>query len=182
MDEYIFLDKSKPPGEIELNEKAPLSNNILNKIKNYLTSRNISVTEEWKYYSKKTGWTKKILMNKRNLLFFTPCISGPNISFVFGDKAVLEINNSKLPQKIKDEITSAKKYAEGRGLRLQPRTRADVKTIIALLEIKIRIIVNYPDLILIHCYHSVQNFSGPNSMYLYLQNFILPMLVNPGRI
>jgi hypothetical protein len=139
MDDYIFLNRNKLPGKNELKELAPVSSRFLDEIRNHLSDSGLSITEEWKYYTKNTGWTKKFLIGKRNLLFFTPIRSGAIISFVFGDKAVDEVNKSSLPDRIKEELNSAKKYAEGRGVRIKGKSNKDLKNVLGLLDIKIRI-------------------------------------------
>jgi hypothetical protein len=139
MDDYIFLDRNKLPSENELKELAPLSTKFLEEIRIYLNKSGLSFSEEWKYYTKNTGWTKKFLAGKRNLFFFTPLRTGANISFIFGDKAVNEVNQRNLPEKIKEELNSAKKYAEGKGIRIKGETMRDFKNVLKLLEIKIRI-------------------------------------------
>ena len=95
------------------------------------------MVEEWKYYSPKSGWILKSLNKKRNLFFFTPCQKYFRISFVFGDKAVAAIEKSDLPAAMIEEIRKAKKYAEGRGLRLEARTSSDLEHVKKLLAIKV---------------------------------------------
>ena len=82
--------------------------------------------EEWKYYGPKSGWTLKTLRKKRNLFFFTPHQGYFRIAFVFGDRAVAEILISDLPKAMIEEVKNAKKYAEGRGIRIDVKTRRDV--------------------------------------------------------
>ena len=139
MNDYIFLDRNKLPADKELEESSPVSSRFLDEIRKFISDGGSAFTEEWKYYSKNTGWTKKFLVGKRNLLFFTPLRSGVNVSFIFGDKAVNEINKSKLPEGIKQELNKAKKYAEGKGIRITGMTTKDLKNVLGLLEIKIRI-------------------------------------------
>ena len=58
-------------------------------------------------------------------------------AFVFGDKAVSIIEKSDLPKNIIEEIKNARKYAEGRGLRILLKKPNDVKLVLKLTEIKI---------------------------------------------
>ena len=59
------------------------------------------------------------------------------IAFIFGDKAVAAVQKSNLPKKLIRELTNAKRYAEGRGLRIEVKKKSDVKNIIALVAIKV---------------------------------------------
>jgi Protein of unknown function (DUF3788) len=44
---------------------------------------------------------------------------------------------SDLPKAVIEEVTNAKKYAEGRGLRVEVKTRRDVESIKKLIAIKV---------------------------------------------
>jgi hypothetical protein len=54
----------------------------------------------------------------------------------FGDRAVAAVETSGLPESLIMELQSAKKYAEGRGLRIEVKTKADVRVVLKLIEIK----------------------------------------------
>jgi len=106
-------------------------------IKNTLENQYGPLIEEWKYYSATSGWTLKLLLKKRNLFFFTPYEKYFRLAFIFGDKAVSAVEKSDLPLKMVQELKSAKRYVEGRGLRLEIKKKTDVKNIITLVAIKI---------------------------------------------
>jgi hypothetical protein len=57
---------------------------------------------------------------------------------VFDDKTVREVQSSDLSELIKTELKNARKYAEGRGLRIDVKSAKDVKNIHKLVEIKIK--------------------------------------------
>lgn len=96
------------------------------------------LTEEWKYYGGSSGWTLKLLLKKRNLFFFAPYEKYFRVAFIFGDKAVSAVEESDLPVKMIQELKKAKRYVEGRGLRLDIKKKADIKHVLTLVGIKIR--------------------------------------------
>ena len=106
-------------------------------IRESLAEAHGALVEEWKHYGAKSGWTMKTLLKKRNLFFFIPHEKSFRIGFVFGDKAVAAMAQSDLPRAVIDEVTNAKRYVEGRGLRIDVRNRADVQTVMKLVSIKI---------------------------------------------
>jgi len=106
-------------------------------IKSHIRVEYGGLIEEWKYYGLKSGWILKSLNKKRNLFFLIPCQKYFRIAFVFGDRAVAAIENSGLPATMIEEIKTAKKYAEGRGLRLEVRKRGDVEHVKKLVAIKV---------------------------------------------
>ncbi len=133
----IFLDKSVKPNDEMLSVALGRSYKYWNEITTSLSSLYSPLTEEWKFYGAASGWTLKLLFKKRNLFFFAPCEKYFRIAFVFGDKAVQEVEASALPSSMIKELKNAKRYVEGRGLRLEIRKKADVKNIITLASIKV---------------------------------------------
>lgn len=133
----VFIDKSVKPDNQMLAHTLGTSYKLWDKIKTALATNYGGLNEDWKFYGQKIGWTLKLLYKKRNLFFLTPYENYFQIGFVFGDKAVSVIEKSDLPVRIIDEIRSAKKYAEGRGLRLAVKKSYDVKLVLKLTEIKI---------------------------------------------
>lgn len=134
----VFLDKAKQPDEKALKEALGTTYKFWDEIKNSIVKEFGAVTEEWKFYGAKSGWTLKLLLKKRNLFFFGAYENYFLIAFVFGDKAVAEVEKSSLPAHLIEELKNAKKYAEGRGLRLEIRKKSDVENVIQLLRIKVK--------------------------------------------
>jgi hypothetical protein len=133
----IFLDKSNKPDEQSLLKALGAKYKYWQEIRRTLDQEYQGLVEEWKYYGQKSGWTLKLLYKKRNLFFFAPYDTYFIIAFVFGDKAVAAIEKSDLPKDMIEELVNAKKYIEGRGLRIIVKTRNDIKHIKKLVEIKI---------------------------------------------
>lgn len=106
-------------------------------IKQTLEEQYGTLIEEWKFYGASLGWTLKLLLKKRNLLFFAPYDKYFRIVFIFGDKAVAAVGKSKLPKKMIRELNNAKRYAEGRGLRVEVKKKTEIKNIITLVAIKV---------------------------------------------
>ena len=133
----ILLDKSDKPNNETLSKLLGTSYKYWEKLKEHLGQEYGGFAEEWKYYGQKLGWSLKILRKKRNLFFFTACDGFFRISFVFGEKAVATVEQSKLPKKLIDDLVNAKKYAEGRGVQIEVKTRSDVENVKTLVRIKI---------------------------------------------
>ena len=58
------------------------------------------------------------------------------VSFCLGGKAVAAAEQSTLPESILEAIRTARPYAEGRGVRVEVKRKADVENIKKLVEIK----------------------------------------------
>lgn len=138
MSEPVLTEKSRIPDREQLQDVLGDSLQYWDQIRDFIKENIGETTEEWKFYSKKYGWTLKTLLKKRNLFFFTPFSGNFAISFVFGDKAVSKIETSDLPDHIISELKNARKYAEGRGIRLEVNREKEVEIVKKLIEIKVR--------------------------------------------
>ena len=92
--------------------------------------------QEWGFSSKSTGWGLRLKTEKRTVLYMTPCKGYFLASFALGEKAVKAAHESDLPASVLAVIDSARKYTEGRGVRLEVRTAEDVCNIEKLAVIK----------------------------------------------
>lgn len=137
MDEILFAERMREPAGELLQAFLGDALNYWNEIVGFVECNYGPVTTEWKYYGKRSGWIQKLLLKKRNLLFFTPYMNYFSISMIFGDKAVCEIEKSNLPRHIVSDLVNARKYAEGRGIRIYVRDRENLNVIKDLLKIKI---------------------------------------------
>ena len=71
------------------------------------------------------------------MFFFQPFANYFFLTFVFGDKAANVIEESDVSEALKRVLRDAKKYAEGRGLLVEVKTRNDLADVYRLIDIKI---------------------------------------------
>ena len=138
MPDYLFLDKSTQPTEKQLEAAIADTYEYWIEIKNRITELYGETKGEWKFYSKKSGWTLKTLLKKRNLFFFQSYANYFSLTLVFGDKAVNVIEKSDVSEALKRVLRDAKKYAEGRGLLVKVKTRNDLLDVNKLIDIKVK--------------------------------------------
>jgi hypothetical protein len=55
---------------------------------------------EWNSYSPTAGWALRLKIKKRNIVYLAVCNRAFRVSFIFGDRAVAAVRESKLPKKI----------------------------------------------------------------------------------
>lgn len=137
MVENLFLDREQKATDEMLSDFLGKSFLHWIELKELLHAEHADIREEWKYYGKKYGWSMKMLLKKKNLFFFVPQNNFFIIGYIFGDKAVAQIQKSKLPQKIINELVEARKYAEGRGIRIQVKSKKDINNVLELVKSKI---------------------------------------------
>ena len=138
MQSGIFTDSAVKPNRQMLTEVLGNTYKYWKEIKTNLEKDFGGSTEEWKFYGKNTWWVMKFYIKSRNLFFFTPCDKFFRISFIFGDKAVSDIEKSDLPKEIITELQNAKKFVEGRGLHINVKVQSDVRNVLKLATLKIK--------------------------------------------
>jgi hypothetical protein len=132
----FFDDKAKPPDDADLALALKGSFAFWNDLKQRIAARFTPLSFEWGFTSKSTGWGMRVKRGERIILYMTPCQGYFLVSFALGQKAVAAAQNSDLPASILKTIDSAKKYAEGRGVRLEIRKATDVPSVEKLAVIK----------------------------------------------
>ena len=138
MAENALKEKEQKPNDGLVAEKLGAAFSYWGEIRAYAADVCGATTEEWKYYGVKYGWQLKTLLKKRNLFFLIPCESCFRVVFVFGDRAVGAIEESNIAESLKEEIRSAKKYLEGRGIAIDVEDGTHIPDIKTLMEIKIK--------------------------------------------
>ena len=108
-----------------------------NELKRLIASRFTPLSIEWGFTSNKTGWGLRLKREKRTILYMIPCEGYFVASFALGEKAVKAARETDLPISVLEVIDAAKKYAEGRGVRLEVRSAEDVRNVAKLAVVKI---------------------------------------------
>ena len=108
---------------------------LWNTIRNYVHTAYPGAVDEWNYSGQKFGWSFRIKDKKRVIVYLLPREGYFKTAFVFGQKATNAILDSTIDKQIREELQSAKVYAEGRGIRIDVRDSQvleDVKRLIAI--------------------------------------------------
>ena len=132
----ILDDKSITPDEAQLKDALGTALEMWNEIKQYVSDNFSPTDEQWNFAGRKYGWSLRLKRKKRTILYLTPWKSFFFVAFVLGEKAVAAAEKSTLPEAILDMIRGARKYAEGRGIRIEVKRPQDIEHIKRLCEIK----------------------------------------------
>lgn len=134
MSDNVFLDKTPKPTSARLSKVLGARAGYWKELKRHVPGPTV---EEWKHYGK-GGWTLKLFRGRRNLLFLSARKGYFYVSFVFGDTAVAAAEQSDLPAALVEQLVTARKYAEGRGIRIAVKSRKDLEHAKGLLDLKLR--------------------------------------------
>jgi hypothetical protein len=88
--------------------------------------------EEWNTYSVKAGWSLRLKLKKRNIVYLGPRAGCFLASFILGEKAVAAARQSKLPPRVLKIIDEAKRYPEGTAVRIEVHAAKDADVVKAL--------------------------------------------------
>ena len=130
MDEFVFLDKTTEPSDAALKKALGAAFAQLRDLRKLLSDYAL----EWKFYTKKTGWTLKVAGKKRAACYITPLHGCFRIGLALRDNEKEAVLKSKVHKSIRDELASAKKYPEGWPLRLTVKTANDLKVAVTVLK------------------------------------------------
>jgi len=132
----IFDNKEIVPNDEDLENILKSSLGAYNKLMSYLENEYAPLINEWKFYSKKAGWTLRISNKKRNLLFLSPNEDYFLVTVNMGVKVSKMVLDSDVSDNTKDLIKQAKIYAEGTGVIIEVRNEEDLEDIKTILNIR----------------------------------------------
>jgi len=131
-----FDNKAKEPSDKELAAALGRTSSAWDKLRAHLAAEYAPLTEDWKYHGQKYGWTLQLKRKKRTVLYMTPLERHFVVGLVLGEKAVRAARQSDLPEWVIAMINRAKKYVEGRGIRLEIKKQSDLAVVESLAAIK----------------------------------------------
>jgi len=135
----IFMDKGKMPVEAELKSALSKTYPYWKTIEEFTLKAEPAAKGNWHFSGVKFGWSYRISDNKRVVIYLLPRDKFFKCAFVFGGKAYDAVIESDVSAEIKNELKAAKPYAEGRGIRLEVKSKAIIDDLMVLVKIKIRI-------------------------------------------
>ncbi len=137
MDTSVFMDKGKIPGDNDLLAELKETFELWNFIRNHVHDVYPEAKDEWNYSGSKFGWGFRIKDKKRVIIYLLPREGFFKAALIFGQKATDAVMKSEVADQIKEELLSAKVYAEGRGIRIDVRNSQVLKDIQEMIAIKL---------------------------------------------
>jgi hypothetical protein len=138
MDHSVFMDKMLIPDENSLSEALGNTYQLWKELLDSTINANKNLVAEWNYGGAKYGWSFRVKDKKRVIVYLLPRDKYFKAAFVFGDKAIDTITQSNISQTITNELLAAKKYTEGRGIRIDVLATEILPDVQHLVAIKLR--------------------------------------------
>jgi hypothetical protein len=131
-----FGDKSKPPTANDLAEVLGRTHSHWNALLAHAVAEYDPLDMTWNFAGANWGWSLRLKQKKRTILYLTPCPKHFMVGFALGEKAVAAAGDADLPAAVMKIISAARKYAEGRAVRLEIRNKKDLAAAIKLAAVK----------------------------------------------
>lgn len=110
------------------------------KILKHILENNKDISWTWNYYNDGKQWLFKLVQKKKTIFWAAILATGEfRITFYFADKAEPLIYGSDLPQDVKENFKTAKKYGLIRPATQLINSETDVESVLKLAEIKIKL-------------------------------------------
>jgi hypothetical protein len=135
----ILVDKSVYPSEEILFSIFGDKKVVWQRIMSYVKDNYSNITEEWRYYNDGKQWLFKKQQKKKTIFWLSVLKDTFRITFYFGDKAESLIEESRLPQKVKDSFREGKRFGSLRPISTVITGVSDIETITELIDIKVKL-------------------------------------------
>jgi hypothetical protein len=132
----VFDDKSRKPKAQELVAALGRTSKLWDDLVGHLSARFDPLSVGWGFPGRQWGWSARLKHKKRTIVYLTPCNRHFLAGFALGEKAVKAAHECGLPKSVLECIDSAPRYAEGRGVRLEVRTKKDLEGVKQVAAIK----------------------------------------------
>ena len=132
----IFDDKAIVPNDSMVDDAIADRKPLWDKMKSHVAENYQNISQEWKMYSKKAGWSLVFKQGKRTLFYFVPCENHFIIAFVLGEKAVSTAMQLSLSASTKEAISDADVCAMGHSFFVFVKSGQDMEDVIAILKVK----------------------------------------------
>lgn len=126
----------RPPSPAELRTALGPSHGVWRELVDVMGREFPGLEEAWRPSKIEFGRVCLLKLGGRTLLYLIPTASGFDVSAVLGERAVELAMAGDLPAPVKRQLSEARRYAEGRGIRLAMTAPDQVPVVRKLAVIK----------------------------------------------
>jgi hypothetical protein len=106
---------------------------------NYVSENYKDISGSWNYYNDGKQWLYKLAQKKKTIFWAGVLKDTFRVTFYFGDKAEALIDASDLPQTMKDNFKTGKRYGKIRAVSIKMSDFSDVESVKKLVAIKMKL-------------------------------------------
>jgi hypothetical protein len=136
MEAKDILLQSQPPDDEQIASALGPAQPAWNLLMARLRERFGPLTPEWKVYSKKAGWTLRLLAESTALVYRRPHAAHFAASVVLGEGAMERLRTDGFPHAVIQAALNARRYAEGTTVTIEVRTTDEADVLARLVALK----------------------------------------------
>ncbi|MCJ7448857.1 MAG: DUF3788 domain-containing protein [Bacteroidales bacterium] len=138
-EKFMFPDRNVFPTDdlifSIIGEKKTLWDHIMQ----YASDNYKDISGIWNYYNDGKQWLFKLTQKKKTIFWAAILEDTFRITFYFGDKAEPVIEASELPDSVKHDFKTGKRYGKIRAISLKINKTSDIEIVKTLIAIKSKI-------------------------------------------
>jgi Protein of unknown function (DUF3788) len=136
MQQNVFAGRAKQPTERALSSALGETLELWKRLVGDLR-REWHLGASWNTSSIKLGWSLRLQLDARNIVYLGPRSGFFVAAFVLGDRALAAARAGNLQGRVLKLIAEAKRYAEGTAVRIAVRKPEDLDIVKTLVKIKL---------------------------------------------
>jgi hypothetical protein len=138
-DEILLTDRNIFPSDEIIFSIIGETDEYWKAIMKFMADNYTGSSGEWNFYNDGKRWLFKMVYKKKTVFWAGIIKDGFRITFYLGNKAEAVIDNSDLPEKLKEEFRTAKRYGLIRPLTFLVERQEDLENILKVVEIKVKL-------------------------------------------
>ena len=131
-----FVDFPHPPEPADIRQVLGRSAAAWDELRTRITEHFGQVTENWAVPAKKYGWSLRLKLKKRTILHLGPRSKHFTVAIILGEKAVAALRKSETAPEVIAMVEHATRFAEGRVIRFEIRSKKEIGIVETLAKIK----------------------------------------------
>jgi len=139
MDKLILSDKNVVPDDKLLSSHLKDKMSLWLKLMTHISGKYSNSSGSWNYYNDGKNWLFKMVQKKKTLFWAALHEDTFRVTFYFGDKAEASLNESDIPQTMKENFKTSKRYGAIRAISVKIMKNEDLDIVFKLSEIKSKI-------------------------------------------
>jgi hypothetical protein len=137
--EHIVLsDRNKKPDEALILSVTGDKIRYWKDLVEYVQENYTGASGDWNYYNDGKQWIFKMVWKKKTIFWIVLVKGSFRVTFYFGDKAEEHIFSADIPQKLKDDFRTGKRYGKIRAISLEINDLPDIEAVKKIADIKVR--------------------------------------------
>jgi hypothetical protein len=136
--EFMLSDPNIVPDEDLITSLISEKKNIWYSIINYSTATYKGSEPVWNYYKDGKQWLFRVLYRKKTIFWAAILKNDFRVTFYFGDKAEPAIMEADLPESIKNDFLTGKRFGKIRAISMLASETADVSLLCRIIDLKVK--------------------------------------------